>query len=360
MLATNPTRRARPGGPWAPNPVARWAPMAPSQKPATVAEGADIARRLYAWHTQGLARGAELRAGQYDDGTRVPWIDPASGDVVAFAMAVEEAELSPAPECAAVWGEAASPAVVVRGQEAEATSPNPNAWKRQRGAAEVWCTCTRSRCLKKYCVCFAAGRLCTSGTCRCTDCASDGEHTAEREAVVTKTTPTKEAGCMCARSRCLKKYCVCVKAGIPCVPGMCGCAGCENTEDMAEVREAERREAGGGDACAGAPASHSEPVVAGRLTSWASRVVATDGAETTQRCALRHGGAGAAVLYTTTETREGVMTDVFTLSRGGHRAWGAACAAAAAERGSRARPAPHPPGKRTLALSLARLPRKNA
>jgi len=325
--------------------------MAPSQKPATVAEG-DIARRLYAWHTQGLARGAELRAGQYDDGTRVPWIDPASGDVVAFAIAVEEAELNPVPECAAVWGEAASPAVVVRGKEAEATSPN--ARKRQRDVAEVrrrgGCTCALSRCLKKYCVCFAAGRLCTSGTCGCTDCANDGEHTAERLAALAKLTPKKQVGCTCTRSRCLKKYCVCFKAGTPCVPGLCACAGCANTEDMAEVHGAERR-----DACAGAPASHSEPVVAGRLASWTSRVVATDGAETTQRCALRHGGGGAAMLITTTETWEGVMTDVFTLSRGGHRAWGAACAAA--DRGSRARPAPHPSGKRTLALSL---PRKNA
>ncbi len=38
------------------------------------------------------------------------------------------------------------------------------------------CTCTKSKCIKKYCACFAAGRQCTPACC-CSDCLNDGhEH----------------------------------------------------------------------------------------------------------------------------------------------------------------------------------------
>ena len=40
------------------------------------------------------------------------------------------------------------------------------------------CSCKKSRCLKLYCECFAAGDLC--GGCKCMDCANDGQHEPER------------------------------------------------------------------------------------------------------------------------------------------------------------------------------------
>jgi hypothetical protein len=41
------------------------------------------------------------------------------------------------------------------------------------------CNCKRSNCLKKYCDCFASGRVCTS-KCRCTDCENKTTSAANR------------------------------------------------------------------------------------------------------------------------------------------------------------------------------------
>jgi hypothetical protein len=32
-----------------------------------------------------------------------------------------------------------------------------------------WCACKNSRCQKKYCICFAAGRVCHD-RCKCRNC----------------------------------------------------------------------------------------------------------------------------------------------------------------------------------------------
>lgn len=35
-------------------------------------------------------------------------------------------------------------------------------------------------------------------------------------------------GCSCKKSKCLKKYCECFQAGIPCEKSNCKCHGCKN------------------------------------------------------------------------------------------------------------------------------------
>ena len=45
------------------------------------------------------------------------------------------------------------------------------------------CRCKKSRCLRQYCVCFRAGNLCTDG-CMCEDCRNDGKHEVMRVAAV--------------------------------------------------------------------------------------------------------------------------------------------------------------------------------
>jgi hypothetical protein len=89
------------------------------------------------------------------------------------------------------------------------------------------CSCKKSRCLKLYCECFAAGDLCDQ--CKCVDCANDGQHEAQRlqavenikqrnsNAFAPKIVDEEQdqpvgahaRGCRCKKSHCLKKYCEC-------------------------------------------------------------------------------------------------------------------------------------------------------
>ena len=89
---------------------------------------------------------------------------------------------------------------------------------RWRAAPEMptTCYCTKTKCLKLYCVCYAAGEPCGE-RCRCKGCKN-----------IVATAPTKTAAfCTCARSGCDKRYCVCFAAGRPCGP-CCTCTGCKN------------------------------------------------------------------------------------------------------------------------------------
>lgn len=45
---------------------------------------------------------------------------------------------------------------------------------------ELPCRCKTSRCLKLYCSCFAAGKLCNSKVCLCEGCFNDGSHEDQR------------------------------------------------------------------------------------------------------------------------------------------------------------------------------------
>ena len=88
------------------------------------------------------------------------------------------------------------------------------------------CSCNKTKCIKKYCECFANNKLCIN--CLCLDCRNkdifissfgngDGGKNKTKEIVV----------CTCSKSGCNKKYCECFKEGLKCNI-KCRCINCLN------------------------------------------------------------------------------------------------------------------------------------
>ncbi|XP_010511666.1 PREDICTED: protein tesmin/TSO1-like CXC 3 isoform X1 [Camelina sativa] len=119
------------------------------------------------------------------------------------------------------------------------------------------CNCKKSKCLKLYCECFAAGVYCIE-PCSCIDCFNKPIHEdvvlATRKQIEsrnplafapkvirnsdsiievgddTSKTPASarhKRGCNCKKSNCLKKYCECYQGGVGCSIN-CRCEGCKN------------------------------------------------------------------------------------------------------------------------------------
>lgn len=142
---------------------------------------------------------------------------------------------------------------------------NPNSPKKKRRKFETIgegesckrCNCKKSKCLKLYCECFAAGVYCVE-PCSCQDCFNKPIHEetvlATRKQIesrnplafapkVIRTTDSVQElgedttrtpasarhkrGCNCKKSNCLKKYCECYQGGVGCSIN-CRCEGCKN------------------------------------------------------------------------------------------------------------------------------------
>ena len=88
------------------------------------------------------------------------------------------------------------------------------------------CSCNKTKCIKKYCECFANNKLCTN--CLCLDCRNkdifinalgidNSEKNKNKDIIV----------CTCSKSGCNKKYCECYKEGLKCNI-KCRCINCLN------------------------------------------------------------------------------------------------------------------------------------
>ena len=100
------------------------------------------------------------------------------------------------------------------------------------------CTCTKTRCIKKYCECFANGKFCFG--CHCIDCFNQPSFNKDfknfNNNINNKTnssinsenfSETEIVVCTCSKSNCNKKYCECYKNNKKCSE-KCRCLNCLN------------------------------------------------------------------------------------------------------------------------------------
>ena len=100
------------------------------------------------------------------------------------------------------------------------------------------CSCIKTKCIKKYCECFANNKSCTS--CICIDCRNKEIYTSIQNK---ENTPNKEiVFCTCAKSGCNKKYCECYKEGLKCnIKCRCvKCLNCDENENLDKANDNEK------------------------------------------------------------------------------------------------------------------------
>ncbi|KAI4378861.1 hypothetical protein MLD38_016285 [Melastoma candidum] len=148
---------------------------------------------------------------------------------------------------------------LVNYEEINQLSPRKRRRREPSGEPEACkrCNCKKSKCLKLYCECFAAGVYCIE-PCACQGCfnkpiheetvlatrkqiesrnplafapkvirASDPVSEIGDESNKTPASARHKRGCNCKKSNCLKKYCECYQGGVGCSIN-CRCEGCKN------------------------------------------------------------------------------------------------------------------------------------
>ena len=95
------------------------------------------------------------------------------------------------------------------------------------------CNCTKTRCVKKYCECFANNRYCKD--CNCVECLNKYIYSNNYNNSSKDLSENEEVFCTCAKSNCTKKYCECYKSGKKC-NDKCRCTNCLNNYPIYKIK----------------------------------------------------------------------------------------------------------------------------
>ena len=95
---------------------------------------------------------------------------------------------------------------------------------------KICCNCTKTKCIKKYCECFASNKFCNN--CNCIDCLNTSNQNNKKNFFcnqnIKDNIDIEKIICTCSKSNCTKKYCDCFKSGKKCTE-KCKCSNCYNT-----------------------------------------------------------------------------------------------------------------------------------
>ena len=96
------------------------------------------------------------------------------------------------------------------------------------------CSCTKTRCIKKYCECFANNKYCIN--CYCKNCMNKLEEIEQFQNnntinIMENDNQNDEVTCTCTKSNCCKKYCECFKINKKCT-SKCRCLNCLNMDSQ--------------------------------------------------------------------------------------------------------------------------------
>ena len=97
------------------------------------------------------------------------------------------------------------------------------------------CSCTKTKCIKKYCECFANNKYCVD--CLCQNCLNKLteinpiQNSNSNNSIIEFENEKDKVICTCTKSNCCKKYCECFKIGKKC-SGRCRCLNCMNMDNQ--------------------------------------------------------------------------------------------------------------------------------
>ena len=95
------------------------------------------------------------------------------------------------------------------------------------------CNCTKTKCVKKYCECFANNRYCKD--CNCVECLNKYIYSNNYNNSSKDLSENEEVFCTCTKSNCTKKYCECYKSGKKC-SDKCRCTNCLNNYPIFNIK----------------------------------------------------------------------------------------------------------------------------